>query len=119
MGAFAHFFGFLVKTATFLCFGRFNGTLWRWQNHRPVFQMQPAFWRKIGTVARHVAAGIRAIPLVAMQRNVIRLQHGGTKTTRVKHLPPNRRTATLPAPTPFVCPSPIGWEKVAAGRMRE
>src|SRR5664280_566344 len=53
--------GFLVKTATFLGFGLFNGTLWRWQNYRPVFQMQPAFWRKIGTVAPHFVAGIRAV----------------------------------------------------------
>jgi integrase len=62
MGAFVHFSGFFGQNCHFFGFGLFNGTLWRWQNHRPVFQMQPAFWRKIGTVARHFVAGIRAIP---------------------------------------------------------
>ena len=59
---------------------------------------------------RRPAAGL--IPLVAMQRDGIRLQPAGKKIGRARH--PARRDDDRP----FLCPSPIGWERVAEGRVR-
>jgi hypothetical protein len=47
-----------------------------------------------------------------MQRDGIRLQPAGKKIGRARH--PARRDDDRP----FLCPSPIGWERVAEGRVR-